>query len=63
MRHLGRHADGFPKRGMRVNRLADAYKVRIDISSELDLTNRAICAPTNIRHCRASTFTRAFEVP
>ena len=41
MRHLRRHADGFPKGGMRVNRLADVHRIRIHFNSKRNLTNHA----------------------
>ncbi len=39
MRHLRRHANGLPKRGMRVNRLADVDGVCTHLDGKRNLAN------------------------
>ena len=39
MRHLGRHANAFAKRRVRVNRLADVHCVSTHLDGQRNLTN------------------------
>ena len=39
MRHLGRHADALAQRRMRVNRLADVYRVGAHLDGQRNLAN------------------------
>ena len=39
MRNLRRHADGFPKRGVRVDGLADIHRVRAHLDRQRNLAN------------------------
>ena len=39
MRHLRRHADGFPKSRIRMNRLADVDGIRTHLNGQRDLAN------------------------
>ena len=39
MRHFRRHADGFPKGWVRMNRLADIHRVSAHLDGQRDLAN------------------------
>jgi len=41
--NLRRHADGFPKRWMRVNRLANIHRIRTHLNRQRNLTNHVAC--------------------
>ena len=43
MRHLRRHADGFPKGWMRVNRLANVHRIHTHLNRQRNLTNHVAC--------------------
>ena len=39
MRHFSRHADGFPQRRVRVNRLADVHRVCTHLDGQVNFAN------------------------
>ena len=54
MRNLRRHADGFTKRRMRVNRLADVHGICAHLNRKRNLTNHVACVGAD--HATAQDF-------
>ena len=54
MRHLRRHADGFPQRRMRVNRLANIHRVSTHLDGQRNLADHV--AGVGADHTAAQNF-------